>query len=225
MTELSDFAYVGIGAEIFDLHLSIFLRPEKIYIHGGARLDGLIKIEGGRGVTIHPGVHISSFAHLNVGGGKLVIEANVAVTSGAVILSGTNTMAGEAMSSSAPQAMQVVERKTTRLKECAFVGSHAIVYPGVTIGRYAVVKAGSVVTKDVADYAIVAGMPARQVGTRERLASGKFVARYVAASEAVSAIGAEQAEAGGGRYGSPLPPADIAAVEVEAAQQRIADRS
>jgi acetyltransferase-like isoleucine patch superfamily enzyme len=179
MTSLPNFAYVGEGAHIYDPHLSIFLRPEMIYIHGGARLDGLIKVEGGLGVTIHPGVHISSFAHLNVGGGKLVIGPNVAITSGAAILSGTNTMAGRAMSSAASAEMQVVERKTTIIGECAFIGSRAIVYPGVTVGRFAVVKAGSVVTKDVPDYVIVAGTPAVVVGTRKLQADGTMTVRYL----------------------------------------------
>ncbi|MGC2856371.1 acyltransferase [Novispirillum sp. DQ9] len=47
-----------------------------------------------------------------------------------------------------------------------WLGYGAIVLSGVTIGRGAIVSAGSVVTRDVAPYAIVAGVPARQVGTR-----------------------------------------------------------
>ena len=75
-------------------------------------------------------------------------------------------MAGEAMSSAAPEKMQVVTRKTTHIGECAFIGAHSIVYLGITVGHHAVVKANSVVTKDVEPYAIVAGAPARVVGNR-----------------------------------------------------------
>lgn len=50
----------------------------------------------------------------------------------------------------------------------AWIASHAIVLPGVTIGEGAVVAAGSVVTKDVAPYAIVGGVPAKQIGERSR---------------------------------------------------------
>lgn len=144
----------------------LILKPEMVNIHDDARVDSFVKIEGGQGVSIGSGVHVSSFAHLNIGGGKLTVGRYAAITSGAAILGGTNTMAGESMSSASPQEMQVVERKHTKIGPCAFIGSHAVVYPGVTIGCYAVVKAGAVVTKDVPDYAVVAGVPAVVVGDR-----------------------------------------------------------
>jgi acetyltransferase-like isoleucine patch superfamily enzyme len=53
-----------------------------------------------------------------------------------------------------------------RIKDDAWVATHAMVMPGVTIGRGAVVAAGAVVVKDVPDYVVVAGNPARQIGTR-----------------------------------------------------------
>ena len=52
------------------------------------------------------------------------------------------------------------------LEDGCDLGVGAIVLPGVTIGRGAQVGAGAVVTKDVAPGAIVAGVPARVMGTR-----------------------------------------------------------
>ena len=52
------------------------------------------------------------------------------------------------------------------IEDFVWLGPRAIVLPGVTIGKGAVVAAGAVVTKDVAPYAVVAGVPAVKV--RER---------------------------------------------------------
>lgn len=52
----------------------------------------------------------------------------------------------------------------THVKRRASIGSNATILPGLTIGEAALIGAGAVVTTDVQDYAIVAGVPARVVG-------------------------------------------------------------
>lgn len=52
----------------------------------------------------------------------------------------------------------------TLVKKGASIGANAVIRCGVTIGEYAMVGAGSVVTKDVPKHALVAGNPARQIG-------------------------------------------------------------
>lgn len=53
------------------------------------------------------------------------------------------------------------------VEDDVWVGANAVLLPGVTIGRGAVVAAGAVVTADVAPYTVVGGIPARVVSTRE----------------------------------------------------------
>lgn len=54
--------------------------------------------------------------------------------------------------------------KTTRVRYGASIGANATIVCGVTVGRWAMIAAGAVITKDVPDYALMMGVPARRVG-------------------------------------------------------------
>ena len=56
--------------------------------------------------------------------------------------------------------------KPVRIDDYVFVGTRAMILPGVSVGRGAVIAAGAVVTKDVGERMIVAGCPAKQIGSR-----------------------------------------------------------
>jgi len=53
------------------------------------------------------------------------------------------------------------------IEDYVFIGPRAIILPGVTVKRGAVVGAGAVVTKDVEEFKIVGGVPAREIGERQ----------------------------------------------------------
>jgi len=61
-----------------------------------------------------------------------------------------------------------IERKnefmTTIVKKGATIGANATIICGITLGKYALIGAGAVVSKDVSDYALVVGVPAKQIG-------------------------------------------------------------
>jgi acetyltransferase-like isoleucine patch superfamily enzyme len=61
---------------------------------------------------------------------------------------------------------QGVECRPVRIEDDVWIGAHAVILPGVTIGHGAVIGAGAVVTRDVAPGSIVAGIPARRLGER-----------------------------------------------------------
>lgn len=109
--------------------------------------------------VIGEGTWIGAFTVLD-GSGGLVIGAGCDVSSGAQIY--THSSARRCVSG---RAYDQVDRAPTRIGDRVFIGANAVVQMGVTIGDEAIVAAGSVVTRDVAARTIVAGVPARVVGS------------------------------------------------------------
>jgi maltose O-acetyltransferase len=65
--------------------------------------------------------------------------------------------------------LQDYSKKKVVIEDDVWIGSRAIVLPGVKIQKGTVVAAGSVVTRDTEEYSVVAGVPAKKIGTRKLL--------------------------------------------------------
>jgi len=118
----------------------------------GCRIAAYTEIQ--RGVTIGDRCKVEAFAFIPSG---VTIEDEVFVGPHVVF---TNDRI--------PKAVGEWETVPTLVKKGASIGANATVICGVTIGRNALVGAGAVVTKDVADNAVVVGCPARLIGSRDR---------------------------------------------------------
>jgi acetyltransferase-like isoleucine patch superfamily enzyme len=94
--------------------------------------------------------------------GGIAIGARVGIGPGVKILTSTHKEAGR----SVPILFAPVEMKPVRIEDDVDVGIGAVILPGVTVGRGALVGAGAVVTSDVPAYAVVAGVPARLLRMR-----------------------------------------------------------
>jgi acetyltransferase-like isoleucine patch superfamily enzyme len=93
------------------------------------------------------------------GTGGLVIGHHCSISSGCELV--THDTARWAVSGGAEE----YEYAPTRIGDCCFLGSRVVVTKGVTIGDHCLVAAGGVVTDDLPDHAIAAGVPARRIGT------------------------------------------------------------
>ncbi|MCA9909396.1 MAG: N-acetyltransferase, partial [Anaerolineae bacterium] len=60
------------------------------------------------------------------------------------------------------------EYRNTLVRQGATLGANSTLVCGVTVGRYAFVAAGAVINRDVPDFALMAGVPARQIGWMSR---------------------------------------------------------
>ena len=63
--------------------------------------------------------------------------------------------------------MSFTSSSAVRIEDYAWLCSHCIILPGVTIGKGAVVASGAVVTKDIEPWTVVGGVPAKPIGKRE----------------------------------------------------------
>jgi UDP-2-acetamido-3-amino-2,3-dideoxy-glucuronate N-acetyltransferase len=104
-------------------------------------------------------------------GNNVKIQNNVSVYTGAVIEDDVFLGPSCVLTNVTNPRSQVNRHslyETTWLKRGCTVGANATIVCGVTVGRYAFVGAGAVVTKSVPDFALVIGNPGRQVGWMSR---------------------------------------------------------
>lgn len=71
-------------------------------------------------------------------------------------------------STDVPLFRQGLDYAPVKIEDDVWLGARVTILPGVTIGRGSIIAAGAVVTKDVPPYAIMGGVPAKQIGSRKK---------------------------------------------------------
>lgn len=151
---------------ILDPNLTIILKPEMLIMADTARIDGFTKLECGEGITLEHNVHIASYAHLNVGGGKLTVCEGAAVASGGKIITGSNMLDAESCSAATEPTQQRIERWEVT------IGKNATIFAGgiamSDLGEGACLAANGFLPRNtpIPAYEIWGGTPARKIGER-----------------------------------------------------------
>ena len=114
-----------------------------------------------RNLSLGANVGIAAGCQFNAGG-RITIADNVLIGPGCIIWSQNHRYESPEI----PINQQGYEREEVRIDEDVWIGAHAVVLPGVQLGRGTVVAAGAVVTKSTSPNSIVGGVPARVIGRR-----------------------------------------------------------
>jgi acetyltransferase-like isoleucine patch superfamily enzyme len=148
---------VRIGSGVCFKHLETFEIGDGVFIGAQAfiqgRFDGLTKI--GNHVWIGPQAYFDAR--------NLILEDYVGWGPGAKVLGSAHT----GLPIDQPIIETDLEIRPVRVEAWADIGTGAVLLPGVTVGKGAIVGAGAVVTRDVPPFAIVAGMPAKFLRWRD----------------------------------------------------------
>lgn len=96
------------------------------------------------------------------GRSKLTIGSHVDIASSIMIYNSEHNINENGFA-----VMEKVIEEPVTIGDYVFIGPRVIILPGVRVGKGAVIAAGAVVTKDVGDYKIVGGVPAKEIGERK----------------------------------------------------------
>ena len=151
------------------------------YVHESSYIDADVKI--GTGTKIWYFCHVQEGSRIgkncslgqnvNIGSNVIVgdfvkIQNNVSVYEGVTledyVFCGPSMVFTNVLTPRSKYPKGVDGYKETLVKYGATIGANATIVCGNTIGRWAMIAAGAVVTKDVPDYALMAGIPAKQIG-------------------------------------------------------------
>lgn len=131
------------------------------------RLSGM-KI--GKGSSVHMGLALYNPAHITIGedtiiGENCVLDGRAKLEIGNHVDIASEVMIYNSQHDIADSAFRPTNYPVL-INDYVFIGPRAIILPGVTIGRGAVVAAGAVVTRDVEENCVVGGVPASKIKER-----------------------------------------------------------
>jgi acetyltransferase-like isoleucine patch superfamily enzyme len=152
-----------VGSLVGLKHPETFSIGKSVFVGAGAYLQG--RFDGKFVVGDH--VWIGPQAYFDAR--DLVLEDYVGWGPGAKVLGSAHT----GRPGDVPIVQTDLEIRPVRVREWADIGTNAVLLPGVTVGKGAIVGAGAVVTKDVPAFAVVAGVPARFLRWREESRGGR----------------------------------------------------
>lgn len=167
--ELDKLGLQSLGENVLiSKRASIYL-PERIKIGNNVRIDDFAILSGE--ISLGNNVHIASYCALygGAGGAGIVMKNYSGLSSRVTIFSMTDDYSGEFMTNpTVPAAYTNVMKARVFIQEYVIVGAASLILPGVEIGEGTAVGAMSLVAKNLPEWKICSGIPARVVKERSK---------------------------------------------------------
>jgi len=159
-----------IGHNVTIHRTALFFSPQDIHIGSDVRIDCFSMLSASKeGMWIGDNVHIAAGCYLFRSSEKVVLEDFVGISARTTIFTATDDFKeGYLTGPTVPEKYRKSRSGPVTLKRHALVGAGTVILPDVVLGLAVSVGAQSLVNEDVADFSIVAGVPARMLGTRNR---------------------------------------------------------
>ena len=144
---------VPLSEEYFSLMRELFYNQigENSIVYNQLTVVRPKNVKIGKNVTVMNGA-------LMMSAGGITLEDNVLIAANVQLISNNHD----------PYDRYVITCKPILIKEGAWVGAGATILPGVTVGKHAIIGANSVVSKDIPDYAVAVGCPAKVIKYLEK---------------------------------------------------------
>lgn len=160
--------FAARGERVFIDPWARILRPELITIGDDVRIDAGVILSASHPIVIGDHVHIAAGSKIFASGGAVRFADFSGLSADVKIYTATDDYTGGSLANATiPEAFKDLDTGPVTLTSHALVGAGSVILPGVTLGFGCSVGALSLVREDVADGAVVAGVPARRVATRD----------------------------------------------------------
>ncbi len=165
---LESLGFAALGEDVLIHETCVLVRCDRISIGDNVRIDPFCVLTAGESVEIGSHCHVSTHVSL-MGTSGISIKDFSCVSLGARVLSASDDLLADTLiGSQFDDEFRKIKSGRVLLNRHTSIGANSVVLPGAVVGEGATIGALSLVRGGIAPWTVSAGVPAKQVGQRDR---------------------------------------------------------